>query len=1026
MSNKLKEQIKKQYNTLSPFIIKLNVLAYDIVYGKGSISEAQAEAATAAATKANKDNPKGLKNLLKDPSLYKTLNGIRKVNTFDLCNPLNFVANKIIPPESEIGGKLNDAVTFIKELQTKLSGFSIIPGSEQVTATPFIEDNNPNASPNPNIPFIGQGKINLTFSRPVNKKLANGTPVILTQTNNPKVNSEMVGTIERIIPPPTNTLQRTAFNQGIGETTSYQINITSLTPLEPPYQTTRTGTTIVDENGDAILATYTDWTVQIDKKSTADIRELAKEVNSISTLLREAGIGDFANELADIRNVPGLSGLAKFATQITDIVNSPVAALNQGGVQTGAIANELDSQVAFLEGGLTAEQVLERSKLFREFSRKLEPLLAFDFSLESIFKSVTEDANLLVRKAIPYKELAQVIRGISKAIEFIIGIISFIILILKVLNTIVKIFIIILKVLIIVIKVLRKIIKILSIFAGGFGVILGNKLAEIQIALTQLKDALQKVSTLLEAVIAPLSLVKKYLKKIVRELGILAVKLESCESASKELKDSILNATKIAALAARGFDTVVPGDTRDYDVSIASGVIFSDQDGQRLRNELNYYEDEKFTATPNGFLLSLRDNVIGFDEFGNLVLFTPLISLASGVNFEESEGQALRETLNYYTFNKFINNPIINELLDAADKQAQENIKEAREVDPNDVFGNFQEKFKGYTLKIQEERTLPNPPNNQTATRRRGLALDNKEKIVASTELTFSTNLTTIVQELKFIILRNIELGILSINPTDSLGSIDVPDSDTLDMVQSLGASPILVNEIKSEANNRAASNISSVPDPTAQSPVETRIGNEPFTLQEAPPQAPPQTADKSSPSKVVPIEGLMNKGVNDFIKDNPSINNIQKTMDMLFRATPEQLNSIMNNPGSEELNIDEFAAKLKSSILDEIDPNPDKVEEITKKTTQWKEGLKEKTKADWEILFRRTRNTKNPTPPFELYYLSIEEQELPTWIRFLLRQRYTELEVQGGIKDEDLGDKYKIKINDNEVKVELRPARGK
>ena len=89
MSNKLKEQIKKQYNTLSPFIIKLNVLAYEIVYGKGSISEAQA----AAATEANKDNPKGLKNLLKDPSLYKTLNGIRKVNTFDLCNPLNFVAS---------------------------------------------------------------------------------------------------------------------------------------------------------------------------------------------------------------------------------------------------------------------------------------------------------------------------------------------------------------------------------------------------------------------------------------------------------------------------------------------------------------------------------------------------------------------------------------------------------------------------------------------------------------------------------------------------------------------------------------------------------------------------------------------------------------------------------------------------------------------------------------------------------------------------------------------------------------------
>ena len=61
---------------------------------------------------------------------------------------------------------------------------------------------------------------------------------------------------------------------------------------------------------------------------------------------------------------------------------------------------------------------------------------------------------------------------------------------------------------------------------------------------------------------------------------------------------------------------------------------------------------------------------------------------------------------------------------------------------------------------------------------------------------------------------------------------------------------------------------------------------------------------------------------------------------------------------------------------------------------------------------------------PFEDYFLKVEEQELPKWIKLLLRQRYTENEIQYGIDDMDIRDKFSIGFGPNsEVKVKLRPA---
>ena len=62
-----------------------------------------------------------------------------------------------------------------------------------------------------------------------------------------------------------------------------------------------------------------------------------------------------------------------------------------------------------------------------------------------------------------------------------------------------------------------------------------------------------------------------------------------------------------------------------------------------------------------------------------------------------------------------------------------------------------------------------------------------------------------------------------------------------------------------------------------------------------------------------------------------------------------------MSDPGALNLNGEELAEKLKNNILGSIDPNPEHVEEIKKKTEVWYEGLKEKAKVDYDQLVLNT-----------------------------------------------------------------------
>ena len=335
------------------------------------------------------------------------------------------------------------------------------------------------------------------------------------------------------------------------------------------------------------------------------------------------------------------------------------------------------------------------------------------------------------------------------------------------------------------------------------------------------------------------------------------------------------------------------------------------------------------------------------------------------------------------------------------------------------MFGNFQELYLGYTLKIQEEKPLD--PSSNNLIRRRGIALASDEQIIVSTELTYSTDLTTIVNELKYKLKRNLNQGLIGINTTDK-GQNQISNNDTLNLSETIGVNPIGLNNEKATTNNRTANNIAGQQLEPAD-PRETRIGNQPFTPDEEVGKGAQIISNNSSDTKNIDLGSLITPIITQAEEEDPELKAIRDVFDTLGSVNTGNLSKILSEPGNQNLTDEELVSKLKSSILSGIDPNPDKVEEVKNKTQQWYAGLQQQTKIDWEQLYQDNRWKKIPIPPYEVYYNNIEKQELPKWVIFLLRNRYTETEIDYGISQDEIRDKYKIVIKDDgTVEVTLRP----
>ena len=391
----------------------------------------------------------------------------------------------------------------------------------------------------------------------------------------------------------------------------------------------------------------------------------------------------------------------------------------------------------------------------------------------------------------------------------------------------------------------------------------------------------------------------------------------------------------------------------------------------------------------------LPDSVFGYDEFGNIVFYGDLTSLATGVSFEDTLGQDFRSRLNYYTFNKFEaakHGPLI---------EAAENIYSDSQIvaDSGDAFGNFQEIYLGYTLKIQEDK--PVDKNKQNLLRRRGIALDSENNIVAATSLTFSDDLPGIINELKYKLKIRVNEGIIGINTSDKQPN-QISDSDALDLAENLGSNPLALSNIKAQSNNRATSNISSGNASNSiegksinpNDPTETRIGGGAFTKDETMGEGnimgASSVGDKESPSRIINTRALLNPILEEQRTNNPEVKAISDMLNTLSSVDSTTLNNLLKSPGSQDLSDTELFNTLKEQILSTVDPNPNKVEEVKRKTAQWYEGLRNSTRLEWEQLTLNYRPPQRPAPPeYETYFTQVEELALPQWVRTLQRAKF-------------------------------------
>ena len=989
-----KKILEDAYNGLQPFARQLEVLGLELVYGRNQ------QPVNFANNERSSEIVVAVKNIRENPSLQNIHSTLEVVNTYDVCNPLQFAVGQLFPPGSEVANIFNGVQGQINEIVNAFRGFNIAEGTNEVNAV---------AVPDPlgeeefgTLPFkLGKIELEVGFQG-TNRRgrdegiIPNGSYVTITQTEDPKVTSVMRGQVDN------------SFDTDLGK--SYVINIESISPSIPPYEKTKNGDVVTDETGEPVEAQYSTFKIEYANILSSNVQDLSKDLIGLTNSLQSIGITEVAAQINNLPStIPGIGTLKGLFKDIIGIVN-------EVGTAGAQVANVTGTTGQALAGNLSAEDVIDRVRVLRDFYNKILPYTNITFAIQEIFKKQIESVNNFLRNVIPYDQIAAVIKVVVFLSRIVLSIINTIITFLSFINNIIKTITSILKVIKIVLKVIRAVIKILPALFVPVGAIetVTTFLKKIEDAIQTGIDVLQNISRGIDSIIGTLSFVRYYLQLVIAESVKFAAKLESCNDLTTPgFSASANEASRNNFIALRNLLDAIPNLDK-----------FKQPDG--LPRDPNNGGPTTFVVVDGaGTIMPLRDSVFGFDENGNILFYGDLVSLATGVNFENTLGQDFRGKLQYYTFNKFTNTDSQRALIEAAENTFTQN--QTTIADPEDRFGNFQELYLGYTIKIQEDR--PTDQNENNLLRRRGIALDSSDKIVATTDLTFSDNLEQIVTEVKYKLKLYVDQGIIGINTLDK-SSNQISDSDALGLAEDIGVNPIGANNVKAESNNRAASNINPKFDNSIEGtsisnaqPTETRIGNAPFTpIDEAP--AASSISGKGSSSKIINVDSLVTPLMERQKEQNPEFKAIQDVFNTLSSLSPGKVGEILNKPGSENMSDDELLTTLKESVLSSLDPNPDKVEDLQKKTAIWYEGLRKKTRIDWEQLTINFRKPKDPVPPYEDYYDQIEGQELPKWIKLLTRQRYTETEIQMGVDDVRIRDKYQIKFGpDSSVKVILRPA---
>ena len=1023
-------------------------------------------------------------NPLKNPGIKPIAAVVRRLNSQNLCNPLALGINAAFPKGSPVSNAVKKVQTDLKKIQDIFKNFRLIEGNQTVTGESI---------PQP----IQIGKFTINIEHP--DLIPIGATVFIQQTNNNTIFTNMVGVVESYsipganistnisLPPPTGlNSKQSSFQVGnapslpnippappnlttlsgaqklsaLGtqlEKKQYEIQIQRFDPLDPPPKKTSSGNTVLDGEGNATLETFTSWKVEYESKVTSDIRELSENIEKITNALRNIGFAEMSNALKQVPDsFPGLGKFKKVFLDVGEFVDAkvlPTANRLADGTSTASLA---------LSGGLTSQEVIRRSKILTNFYEKITPILNFDLSLENIFKKQIVDINKTLRGAIPYEMLAEVVKTIKNFVNFVTSVVNFVLGLLTFLNAIIKTVIAIIKVIRVVMAAVEKTaIGLPTMFlTAGIVNILGKVVEHIGQAIDEGEPILVEISEQLDKVIASLQDLRKWLQILSSELARLQQTFETCKNLDG--RNNLDLNSSIQGLISSATGIPFPENSVRKKISDNFGYYTPDGDGQDASDQSEY--GNTIITTEDGTILVLPGTVWGFDKNGQIIFGGELVSGATGINFDRTRGQdfrnMLRANFNFYTFKKFQgpNNANLvqnleNQSIEAYAVQVEASplsflpaesitnlsasqlsaLNQAKNEAAGDKFGNFQEVYLGYTIRIQEEK-----PINDTAVgesnliRRRGVAFDSEDKLIVASDLTFSDDLNLIINETKYKIKRNIQQGIISVGVANNQ---DFPDSDAVQLAETIGANPLAISNIKAQANNKNTSNVAgrnntspagssnnkskdtsnvagrNNTSPAGSSQVEMRLGNSPFEEAQGTPSQ--IISNESSPNKTINPGDLIQQPFSDFISENPSLKKMQDTFKLLQGASSSQLNDIMSSPGVFDLNGEELAEKLKNNIISAIDPNPEHITEISKKSKIWLEGLRESTKIDYDqIVLNMHPQQVAEYMSFEEYYQGIEAEELEKWIKFLLSKDYTQNEIQAGLDEEDLRDEYKIKFN--------------
>eukprot|EP01050_Picozoa_sp_SAG11_P001030 SAG11_NODE_41_length_21459_cov_5.742884_17_plen_1054_part_00 len=1024
-----KKILENAYNSLSKFNKGLQNVCNVIVFGRPDAELLkQGQQITPIDFRKSPERKKlmaSIRNIGSNPSLLNTTRTLQVLNSYDLCNPLQFVVSQVFPADSPVANILGEAQEFIDKIVGTFRGSSLIEGGFEIEATttfdilsqeieslPFQRGNIVLVTLSSNLSKINFNSIDLenpTDKTNLNRdkdKLANGTYLTIEQTDDPKIGATMRGPI-------INSNPYVDENTGVVTGTEYVIAVESINPQKPPYERDNKGNPLLADNGEPILATYQNFIISGEKKLSANAKDIGGDLVDISNDLR--GL-DFITLNNIVQRIPSsIKGVSKFKKAIKDI-SDEIEDINK---RTSRPTDTIQTVGGVLSTGITVEEAISKSRKLREAYRQILPFTNIKFAVQEKFKNEIEDINRALRDFIPYEDLANIFEWLSKRAKELNMAIDFVLALIITVNTVIKI-------VIIVLKVIRVIVKILELFIKAIPIppFVPIKLVEAPTntkktlveAVSRAIDLLTKIAKEFDITIGLLTFVRFYIEQFLRENAKLAAKLESCRKvnqAQDDLQSQIDRANKDTYLSYVQLIEGIPGlDKFEFG---QFGAAVSNRTGSNT-----------FVRLENGNLLIFPDTVFGYDENGNLLFYGELSSLATGVSFEDTLGQDFRSRLQYYTFNKF-DAAKHGPLIQSADDIYLDNQNVA---DPEDAFGNFQEIFLGFTLKIQEDK--PIDKNKNDLLRRRGIALDSDNNIVAATNLTFSDDLPGIINELKYKVKVRLNQGIIGINTLDK-ESNEISDNDAVSLAEDLGTNPIFTNNLKAGANNRSIGNISSGQagneiegkpiDPNE--PIETRIGGGPFVkdpyMGDGDTLGASSTQDGESNSRFIDTTTILSDIIQEQQDNDPKVQAIKNTFSILNSVDPNTINNLLKSPGSQNLSDTELFNTLKEQVLSTIDPNPVKVDEVKKKTEQWYKGLRESTLIEWEQLTQNYRPPRRPSPPpYETYFTQVEQQALPAWVRKLLRSGYTETEVQTGISDPVIVDKYRIKIGPESSKVEV------